>query len=261
MTNTCLLLSQESSRQSLNERLQSLPSELRDYIFALLLVQPVKWEMTHRLRCSLRFTNIDPRPRMTVDLTNDCVRCYHWLYPRGLDTLWEHRTPGWQNPWRSQWAPPVRNPWVCSECWDENFRPRPFPSTARLRCLCARRENLQVLLVCRAWYEEAAHVFWCQNMFAFEDCKSFTDFVDCISPRWRKAITRVSVMAYRPTSADGDMKAREIIAGCEKRKKLNPIWQRLRRLPSLAYLELDARFLTSTTTVQPMLRMGLQSVR
>lgn len=186
----------------------------------------VKWQLDHHLSCGLRTTNNDNiyYPRIPEG-TNDCTHCASW-FP---SPTWRYHQPSGTNPWRSKWAPPVRNEYVCSDCWDEDLRPgvEPCPSLTRLkdqlRCLCARRQGLESLLVCRRWYDEAGRVFWSRNCFAFEDSRTFVDFVSNLDPRWRDVITRVSIVAHFPRYLDPDFPPETISSGWEASKQIAPM--------------------------------------
>ncbi|KAK6823594.1 hypothetical protein PG987_013851 [Apiospora arundinis] len=102
--------------------------------------------------------------------------------------------PVWQDPWRSEWAAPQSNPYVCTECFDERLREKPFPKPHSLPCLCARRQYLQVFLVCRQWYAEAGRAFYSRNEFAFAHPIECVDFMRTLSARWRPLISKVSLL-------------------------------------------------------------------
>ena len=256
-----------TSRPPLGDRFHALPAELRAHIFSLLLVRPVKWQLTHHLHCPLLPSTNHSTPRK--DAKDTCVRCVgghdHQRIP-----LWRSRQSQdlgfrtWRHPWRSEWAEEVGNEFMCSDCWDAEFRPRPHPAEEKikrhLRCLCARRRDLGVLMVCKQWHAEAGAVFYAQNTFAFEDATTFISFVSNLPSRWRERISRVSMMAYHPSDAAESRSQEERESGWEGTNKLRPIWHWLRQLPSLSYLELDAHFLTRVSTVQAMLRLGLRNV-
>lgn len=244
----------EPVHPTLGDRFHALPPELRAHIFSFLLVRPIKWDLRHHDSCPLRSSNIDHWP--TLDwLNRGCVRCFRYR------DFW--KVPGWDNPWRSTWAPEKRNPYMCSDCWDLHFRPPSFPLPRRFeRCLCARREGLETLLGCRQWYGEAGHVFYSRNTFAFEDCAMFAGFVLYLPRRWENAISRVSILLapqsqMSAANRDGDV----FSSGWNSRKIMPHMWSYLCRLPCLSYLELDAAFLTRADSVKCMLRLGLRNTR
>ena len=108
--------------------------------------------------------------------------------------------------------------------------------------------------MCRLWREEAGAVFYSQNTFAFESAAVFAAFVLSLPQKWREKVTRVSIVAYHPPAPDG-------ASGWEGNRKLSRAWGLLQRLPRLAYLELDARFLSRAKTAQRLLRLTLRNVR
>ncbi|KAF2769929.1 hypothetical protein EJ03DRAFT_326836 [Teratosphaeria nubilosa] len=237
---------------SLSDRFHALPTELRRHIFSFLLAQPVKWNAHHTPACILHdgdWACRDDYYDYTLN-TDGCVRCHRWptsVWRSCNRILW---IPGpFVGPWRSQWASEQLNPWVCTECYDANLRSKPFPRARSLPCICARREHLEILLICRKWYEEAAELFHTSNIFAFEDCGTFFDFVHHLFPRWRANISKISLMAYY---LEDDSKF-------EFPKSFGTVCSYLRRLPSLSHLELDAVFLTRTDLLLPLLRLGLPS--
>lgn len=268
-------LSPPSNHPTLATRFHALPPELREHIFAQLLIQPNKWHTPHLRTCPLRTSNEAITPALENLPYTDAVTCARCCWGPRPSHRWFFRgseTPGWHNPWRSQYAPPVRNGMMCSDCWDEHWREtvygRQAPRTKSLPCLCARRKKLQVLLVGRQWYEEAARVFYSRNTFAFEDGSTFTRFVANLQPCHRERIIRISLKAYFPPADEDDMpRLRNAPPGpifqetWESSKALRPVWCALRTLPALSHLELDALFLTRTHTVQKMLRLGLRNLR
>ena len=110
----------EPIHPTLADRFHALPGELRNHIFAFLLVRPVKWQAEHNASCPLRTSNADITPKPTWPEHN-CCRC---IGPYHSDSLDQHTSRTiWANPWRSKWAPEVSNGLMCSDCWDQNFRP------------------------------------------------------------------------------------------------------------------------------------------
>ncbi|KAK5162968.1 uncharacterized protein LTR77_011022 [Saxophila tyrrhenica] len=271
-------LVRSSKQATLGDRFHSLPTELRLHIFSFLACQPVKWKMTHQEGCN-------KTPPMVNDMPGDgspnakaffdtCIRCMsaHWHTVLPLSRRDNPARKAWRNPWRSRWAPEVANEFMGSDCWDENFRPRPCPQSittaiekGQLPCLCARRQNLEVMLVCRQWREEAGRLFYSSNTFAFEDAVTFVDFVDNLPDHWRSLVTKVSILKHRPVEssdmAPSTTKIQWMLFSFESPRQLSPLWSALRRLPSLSHLELDALFLTRAPIVKSLLRLGLQNLR
>jgi hypothetical protein len=237
----------------------ALPLELRELIFSFLVVQPVKWDMTHRHDCPRRTSNGDLTPKKPKEMM--CAMCDEPWW-----TEWRHGVHlQWTSPWRSQWAPEQLNTFVCSSCYDS--RHKPFPRTVSLPCLCARRTNLQIFLVCRQWHQEAGHVFYTRNTFAFEDSSTFIHFIDNLPQRWRELLTKVSLMALvrYPTGFPHDtFVPNAILHGLQVAVEWNrsrPLWGRLRKLPNLSRLEIDAIYLTRVDTIKRMHRVGARNLR
>lgn len=231
---------------SLSDHFNALPPELRAHIFSLLLVRTSKWNLEHLRDCPLRtFPTLSSSQPNRAE--NFCARC-----SQGHETFLTRTTKApWLNPQRSKWAPPVTNPFLCSNCWDEHLRPAPKPRTQchDLPCLCARRQNLEVLLVCRQWYAEAGQVFYTRNIFAFENAEVFVSFVNNLSHRWREKLTRVSLLSeHRPLGSS--------------KRLFRSVWRLLRdQLSSLSFLELDSVLLTDLDSVRYMRRFGLRNLR
>jgi hypothetical protein len=133
-----------------------------------------------------------------------------------------------------------------------------------LECLCARRTDLQVLLVCRQWYDEAGRVLWASNTFAFENARTFVDFATSLPSRWRAVLSKVSIMAYNATNTR-ELKPLEQfesnVSALESKKEFAPVWPALRNLPALTELQLDGAFLTQMHIALPLLRLGLVNLR
>ena len=255
------LIPKAQEHPTLADRFHALPPELRDRIFALLFLQPVKWNLQHNPTRPLsnpqssRCSSIRPRIPFRE---YDC-----WVNRSGRGCWYRNNKPtAWLNPWRSKYAPPVRNEFLCSDCWDRRHRPRPFPKTHDLVCLCARRRELDVLLVCRRWYEEGGWVFYSRNVFGFEDGYVCLLFLESLAPRWRAFVTGVSLMAITYDITGEGSSPRFTIS---ERKRQIQIWSLLRSLPRLRYLELHEYYLTNlASTLLPLLRQGpktLKSVR
>lgn len=253
-------------KPSLADRLYALPQELRNHIFSILLTRPVKWDAEHMLDCPLRSHSDSINPESDWN-TSTCAAC---LEGYGLQAWREEANTksGWISPWRSSYAPEPLNRFLCSTCWDDRWRPKPFPQAKTLPCLCARRPNLQILSVCRRWYEEASRVFYTENTFAFEDSSTFVSFVQNLDPKLRNRISKVSIMVYTDEAATApganiapNANFDELRSGWESSARLQPVWTHLRQLPSLAHLELDALFLSRSKTVTSMRKLGLGNLR
>lgn len=247
---------------SLADRFHALPSELRMEVFTLLLVQPVKWHLDHDACCPL-FTvpTRDIRPK-----GSSCARCTCSDYP----PVWRMYTTtrgGWQgayqNPWRSTYAPQVANDFMCSDCWDEHFREGvvgiKFPKLDMdMPCLCARRTDLDILLVCQQWYEEASRVLWTSNTFAFDDCALFTAFATTCTARAKvRKISILNTGLYHPPDPYVPFEW----SGWAYHKKRQALFSALRQLSSLTHLELDSCLLRDAREVQAMLRLGMRNLR
>lgn len=146
----------------------SCPQEIRDQIFAFVLVRPPKWDIKHKQSCDL-WKNIPAgcfsQPYTLPEAIGTCAHNYvttaSWRRRNGEEL------PIYVDPWRSIWAPPRTNPYLCTQCWDSQHRLLPTPVTHSLPCLCARRGHSQTLLVCKRWYEEAGRVFYARNVLSF----------------------------------------------------------------------------------------------
>lgn len=274
----------QPTKPTLGDRFHALPAELRAEIFSHLLVRPVKWQLPHNRTpeaCALISNSWTIYPEIGSRMKNTCMRCFtdHWRTRiplwRGLQDRdesvekWNRNAAGlglrvWQNPWRSQWAPKVANEFICSDCWDQEFRPKPNPAQenvggkSHLRCLCARRQDLGVFLVCKQWNEEAGAVFYTRNTFAFESAAVFTAFITSLPRHWREKVTRVSLMAYHTPEPQGP---EEEYSGWESNRRLRGVWPLLHQLPRLSYLELDAHFLTRAKIAHRLLKLSLRNVR
>lgn len=113
-----------------------------------------------------------------------------------------------------------------------------------------------MLLVCKRFYDEAGHVFYTENTFAFENSSSFVSFFGNLAPRWRDSVSKVSLLAFKTPAT-----AQEAEEDWEPSTRLAPVWSLLRRLPSLSQLELDALFLTRLKTVRAMRKLGMRNLR
>ncbi|KAI1343538.1 hypothetical protein F5Y15DRAFT_427906 [Xylariaceae sp. FL0016] len=238
---------------TLGDRFHSLPGELRRAIFAQLLVWPVKWDLRHRPDCPvLASANPFQDHRPHLDIHVETCAQYYWNHP----SRWRHRwKPIHVDPWRSRWAPPQGNPYLCTMCYDLNYPSAnassdPRPPSASLPCLCARRDHLQTLLVCRRWYAEAGAVLYSGNTLAFGSARECAAFFARLQPAWRALVSRVSLLtlaapgAYPATARDDLADTEADGAG------LRRAWALLGALPGLAELELDAGLLTRRDCVR-----------
>ncbi|KAF7193129.1 hypothetical protein HII31_05563 [Pseudocercospora fuligena] len=260
-------ISVEHSNTTLGDRFNALPAELRAHIFSFLLTRPVKWDVEHQPKCPRRQSDYDITP--TMRSSNQCsANAYPVEWRKGTCDMF-------QSPWRSQWAAEQQHPYVCSVCYDHRLRAGPTPTPRTLPCLCARRQELQLLLVCKQWYQEARTVLYTQNTWAFEDDTTFTSFVPSLNPDWRNMISKVSLMSWLKDQELYPTTASTLFMGChglsydttweeffQRPEYTGPgIWALLRTLPALSHLELDALFLTSAQSVKCMLRLGLRGLK
>ncbi|KAI0190836.1 hypothetical protein F4808DRAFT_398654 [Astrocystis sublimbata] len=252
----------------------ALPPELRASIFACLLARPIKWSAPHSASCALRnaphpWTKIRPSAE-TLRQTCALAHCGEEDSPR----RWRRRTMAiYQDPWRSSWAPVVRNEFLCSRCWDRRCRGNELPRVDSLPCLCARErwKGLGVLLVCRAWYEEGAKVLYTRNTFAFATPAECVAFFDALQPRWSGLVSKVSLRNIKSDSShcfgfsDGSSAEKTSNAPSDRGEVLplllREAWDRLRNLPALSELELDAWFLTHPSCVQVFRGEALRNLR
>ncbi|KAI6080275.1 hypothetical protein F4821DRAFT_251880 [Hypoxylon rubiginosum] len=244
---------------TLGNRFHALLPELRDEIFAWLLVRPVKWDAEHTPTCLLRITP-DPYQNIHPRLDTRQATCA-LLYESYETARWRRRRkPIFVDPWRSQWAPAQGNPFLCTICYDREYRLEPFPRVVSLPCLCARRQNLDTLLVCRRWYEEAGRVFYTRNTFAFGSAQECVDFLANLSPRWQPFVSKASLLALAPRGVYPETAAEE----CEKvetpTRSLEEAWSLLGQLPGLSELELDAILLTRLDCVRVLRKPALKSL-
>ncbi|KAE8354605.1 hypothetical protein BDV28DRAFT_78290 [Aspergillus coremiiformis] len=223
---------EKKTSPDLLDRFFALPSEVRNHIYRLLLVQPCKFNLSHSFWCQpLSYEYPGPAHTATGPESNmnygcaDC-RCY----------VWSSGKPVFVSPARSQWAPAMTNEFMCDNCYSENVRAKrePHPPLRNLKCLCARRENLHLFLVNRRFYKEASYIFWTENCFAFENPTLLIDFLSCIRPQTRSLIRKISFMI------DPD----ELNVNLERRY-VQQCWRLLRLCDGLTELELDQFFLSS----------------
>jgi hypothetical protein len=244
----------EQSRSDLGARFDALPHELRAHVFAFLLVRPVKWDLLHLESCvrsSSKTTSDYTRPshHSLVDPDNSyiCASCGPDTHERNWRHAFERGFEVYISPWRSRWAAAQTNPYICTNCYDDRWRARPFPEPTNLPCLCARRRNLEARLVCRQWNKEASIVFFSDNTFAFDDCIAMENFFSAIPRRWKTLITRVSLLLPLWRNDSGvDLLDSPLCV--------------LDKLTWLQYLELDAKLLNKETTVSALLSCDIPSL-
>ncbi|KAK4900419.1 hypothetical protein LTR27_002645 [Elasticomyces elasticus] len=242
-----------ASKPTLADRFHALPTELRAQIFSILLVTPSKWDALHQHSCPLRAS--PPSIVPTIDSSPDfCVWCKSgggWTWSG--DHRWTLNHPStWLSPWRSKWSEEIRNPWLCSECWVEKGWGHGPGVNGNLPCLCARRQNLKVLLACRRWYDEAGGVFYRGNTFCFEDCGVFTRFWESLDGRWKGCVTRVSILDAQGPDED-DVRPNDY------RRHAEVLGSLRQSLCNLTEIELDARILGDMKMVRMLLRCGLRN--
>ncbi|KAF7591664.1 hypothetical protein BBP40_001241 [Aspergillus hancockii] len=217
---------------NLLDRFFALPSEVRNHVYRLLLVQPCKFGFAHSFKCEPFYYGY-PGP------------CHHYDGPEGYMNFrcancytggWGSERPIYVSPARSQWSPPMTNEYMCDNCYSEKIRSKveQHPILSGLKCLCARRQNLHVFLINRQFYKEASHVFWTENCFAFESPKALIEFLSCIRPQTRSLITKISFMI------DPDQEGM-----CLDRRYVQECWRVLRLCDGLTELEVDQFFLSN----------------
>ncbi|KAL2832300.1 hypothetical protein BJY01DRAFT_225978 [Aspergillus pseudoustus] len=127
--------------------------------------------------------------------------------------------------------------------------PEKWPSLAGLACLCARRQNLGVLLVNRRIYDEAWPVFWAENTFAFESGRVLVDFLEELGDEKR---ARLRSIALLEPSEDGlDLEEEE----------LSECWVLLKQCSGLRELELDSGLLDRLEFVLEMRTLAVKQVQ
>lgn len=249
----------EQTPSDLGSRFHALPFELRAHIFSVLLVRPVKWDMLHFESCerSMEKTTSEYRRPSHHDLQLSkhsyiCAECGPHTHERNWRHAFERGYEVFVSPWRSKWAPPQSNPFLCTGCYDDRWRTPPFPEPTNLPCLCARHKNLEARLVCRQWNIEVSKVFFSENVFAFDDCISMRCFFAAVSWDWKILITKVSLLVPMWQEDDKSVPNTQLLATslCV-----------LNDLTWLRDLELDAKLLNKEATVSALLSCGLPSLR
>ncbi|KAE8395094.1 hypothetical protein BDV23DRAFT_116442 [Aspergillus alliaceus] len=224
-------IAEQKTEPDLLDRFFALPSEVRNHVYRLLLVQPCKFNFTHSFWCKpLYYEFPGPANEDSRHLVHGCADC-RWY-------IWGSKLPVFVSPARSQWAPPMTNELMCDNCYSDNVRSErePHPPLRVLKCLCARRENLHVFLINKKFYKEASHVFWTENCFAFETPTVLINFLSCIRPQTRSLITKISLMLdHDKVDVKLDL----------DRKHVQQCWRLLRLCDGLTELELDQFFLSN----------------
>ncbi|KAI0403617.1 hypothetical protein F4802DRAFT_599009 [Xylaria palmicola] len=250
----------DSSPPTLGTLFANLLPELRAEIFAWLLVRPVKWTATHMTDCPLRSPKLTATPFQDIHprLGSSGETCVKRAQSA---RSWRRRVrPIWRDPWRSEWAPPITNEFLCSQCWDSEYH----PDYDRLcyvcvPCLCARKRRaggFAALLVCQAWYEEAARVFYSRNTFAFVSPEECIFFFEQLDPRWSALVSKVSLMACGPQRF-----AHKVLWDWAHVIAMRKAWVFLEKLSALSELELDALFLDDPKCVSLFESSPLRNLR
>lgn len=248
----------KNSPSDLGTRFHSLlPHELRAHIFSFLLVRSVKWNLQHLESCERRnsrtigeYTRPTHHNLVGPDHSYICASCGPFTHERNWRHAFERGFEVYVSPWRSKWAPDQGNPYVCTNCYDDRLRSRPFPEPTNLPCLCARHKNLEVRLVCRQWNEEACGVFFSGNVFAFDDCVSMKHFFSIIPRHWIILITKVSLL-FPLWHTEDDSASVDVLA-----TSLSV----LSSLTWLQHLELDAKLLNDEATTLALLDTRIPSL-
>ncbi|KAL2796270.1 hypothetical protein BJX66DRAFT_142823 [Aspergillus keveii] len=232
-------------------RFFALPTEIRLQIYRLLLVRPSKFDCTHKFGCNTGIIGF------YTTIFNDlyynrkfrCADCSTRRW-RAQDATGETFT---ETPARSVWARPKRNPYLCDRCYPEmqyRLGLEKWPSmTEYLHCLCARRENLGVLLINRRIYDEAWPIFWAENTFAFENGRLLGDFLEEIPQEKRARIRSIALLSPEETLMDIE------------EEELRDCWSLLRACTGLRVLELDAGLLNSRDFVLELRTIKAGKVR
>lgn len=290
--------SSSSKTPTLGTLFASLPAELRASIFATLLSRPSKWTARHTATCTYGAGRHYHHPAWPgTQHVRSCATQHQYL------GSWRRRqgNPGDEEvgdreAWRSEWAPAVANEFLCVACWDGRFRCEtattvPAPRVDSLPCGCARTrraDGLRALLVCRAWYEEGAHVslsetnfffflqvrwkkerekerltfvigdsiqvLYTRNTFSFSSPRECVQFFEGLNPRWSSLVSKVSLLFL-------DLPSEVDVTVPLNSRDFRRAWQALRKLPALSELELDAAYLTDLGCVRVLRGPHLRNLR
>lgn len=223
-------------------RFFALPLELRHEVYRKLLVQPCKFDLRHKDTCNDHEKVYSIRPGPGYVATDCCANCQ-------TNGYCEPQAPIFKSPFRSKWARPHTNVYLCDNCyWDVAGRIHNNPCLKSLRCLCTRRTNLDVLLIDKRFHGEAAPIFWSENTFAFEYPHLLVGFLRAIRPQVRSWLRRISFMPSHPRVLHDDttvMGSRW--SGPRNNELVDPwgwdeigvCWELLRQCEGLTWLELD----------------------
>ncbi|RDW79345.1 uncharacterized protein DSM5745_06197 [Aspergillus mulundensis] len=231
----------------LPNRFFRLPVELRLQIYRILLVRPCKFDLHHQFGCHVGIIGLfrpGPIAQLATSKTFRCAECniHNW---RSQDPDLTSDTPA-----SSQWGRPKRNPYLCDICYPElqyRLGLEKCPSMKGLECLCARRQNLAILLTSRQIYQEAWPVFWTENTFAFESGRLLAEFMEAVGAQKRAAIRFVSLLAPKNNPLQDD--------------ELPECWLQLRECTGLRELELDASILESFEAVVELTTIKTREIR
>lgn len=150
------------------------------------------------------------------------------------------------SPARSKWASPQQNPFICDKCYKNAVRPGTHPPMDLLSCLCARRQNLELLLVNKEFYREASTVFWSENTFAFESAEALARFLQNISSQTRDRLKHISFIPFHGNEGY------DLDVYLAPPKSISRCWSSLKACRGLATLELSIDFLRTKKHVLDM---------
>ena len=234
----------------MQNRFFALPGEVRNHVYRQILVRPCKFDMNHTSDCPGPIIFSRPGPAISPEGIHDylCACCNYkdWKRTPQIQTF--------KSPARSQWAAQL-NTYICDNCyWDNAGYKEGKPCMKSIHCLCTRHRNLQILLINKRFYNEAAPIFWGENIFAFEHPCLLTGFLSTIRPQVRSWIRRISFLPLHEyirydEQEDGHdtsvMWARFEFQGDRSDdwqgwRQIKHCWQLLRQCDGLVELELDA---------------------
>lgn len=202
--------------------------------------------MYHSDPCTTPLHYSRPGPSSTLaDGEYSCAHCssgYKWRQNPQVHIF--------KSPARSQWAKPHTNEYLCDNCyWDRIGIHQGNPCMRSLRCLCARRRSLSILLVNKRFYNEAAPIFWSENYFAFEHPCLLIGFLSTTRPQVRSWLRRISLLpihdgiTYKDENLSPMWYSREIDLAWQGWTDIKRCWQLLRECEGLMELGLDVMFL------------------